>query len=461
MAPLYLSLISLGVILFPTLGVGALLVDRFVSRIYSEKRITGIVSFCLGLSCLCSLLLTFIALHTGQQIEVTVIPLFGHEGIPLFLDSLSLPFVVVSTSLSWLVSLFSKPYLHRESGHYRFFLLLLGFVSAILLVFMSKNLHGVFIGWEVVGLASTLLISFFYSDCKTVKSGLTAFFSYRAADVGLVLALIIGHKLGHTSFSAVGEGHSITGASVTLFSLGILWASLGKSSQYPFVRWLPRAMEGPTPSSAIFYGAISVHAGVYLMLRTLLSVEVSPIVALLMGASGVFTAFYGTLLGRIQSDVKSSLAYASMAQVGLMFLEMGIGLRDFVVLHFVGHAVLRTYQLLHAPAAFQVHGGLERLHLAPLECPGGLYQRLIPRKVQLFLYRVSFKETTYRGCHSFGSLALLRFLSEKAWSFEHGLTFLATEGSRRLLIASSPRRTSASRPSLVAPSIKSHIGGVQ
>lgn len=457
MVPTYLSYIATLLLVAPTLGIVGLLLTR-LSGSYSEKRITAIVSWALGTSLMCSTSVSLFMLVTGAgEISLAQVSLFGHRPLELFVDMLSLPFVMVTTFLSWLVALFSKPYLHRERGHYRFFLLLLSFVSAILLVFTSRDLHGVFIGWEIVGLTSALLIAFFFNDPKTVKNGLTAFLSYRVSDMGLVLALVVAHSLSSDAFSSFGKAPSMIGAGSLLFTFAVLFACCGKGSQYPFVRWLPRAMEGPTPSSAIFYGAISVHAGVYLMLRVLISVEPLPVVSLVMVAIGGCTALYATLLGRIQSDVKSALAYASMAQVGLMFLEMGAGLRWFVVLHFVGHAILRTYQLLHAPAAFQIHEGLERLEMSPLKNPGGVFERCIPVRVQEALYGVALTETTYGPAHSFGSMQLLRLLADEARKLDHAITFFATEGCRKMLIVSSPRRGAAAdeQSSFVPTSVNS------
>jgi len=453
MVPTYLSYIATLLLLAPALGIVGLLLSRTFGS-YSEKRITAIVSSSLGWSLVCSASVFILMLLSGaDEVSLTQISLFGHRPLELFVDMLSLPFIMVTTFLSWLVALFSKPYLHREKGHYRFFLLLLSFVSAILLVFTSRDLHGVFVGWEIVGLTSALLIAFFFNDPKTVKNGLTAFLSYRVSDMGLVLALVVSHSLSGDAFSPFGGAPSMVGAGSLLFTLAVLFACCGKGSQYPFVRWLPRAMEGPTPSSAIFYGAISVHAGVYLMLRVLSSVEPSLVVSMVMIVIGGATALYATLLGRIQSDVKSGLAYASMAQVGLMFLEMGIGLRSFVVLHFVGHAILRTYQLLHAPAAFQVHEGLERLEMSPLKNPGGAFERCVPVRVQEALYEAALKETTYGLTHSFGLMHLLRLLADEARRLEHAVTFFATEGCRKMLIVSSPRKgATADEQSAFVPS---------
>jgi hypothetical protein len=159
----------------------------------------------------------------------------------------------------------------------------------------------------------------------------------------------------------------------TAIVVACLISAIGKSAQFPFGRWLPKAMEGPTPSSAIFYGGLSVHAGMYLMLRVASVYGLPHSVAVCMGLIGLFSVWYATIVGRIQSDAKSMLAYASMAQVGLMFVEVALGFYSLAIFHFVSHAMLRTYQLLNAASvmhdryAFEHVLGRDRVSFHPVE----------------------------------------------------------------------------------------------
>jgi hypothetical protein len=146
-------------------------------------------------------------------------------------------------------------------------------------------------------------------------------------------------------------------------------------------------MEGPTPSSAIFYGAISVHLGPYLLLRATPILEANALVAGAVIAVGILTALHGTFVGRVQTDIKSALAYASMTQVGLIFVEIGLGLRFIALTHIVSHAALRSLQILRSPSLLHEHHHLEQAMGGALPKTGGHLERLIPRALQPWLYR--------------------------------------------------------------------------
>lgn|GEM_PF-6196276 len=170
----------------------------------------------------------------------------------------------------------------------------------------------VYIGWELIGLTSALLISFFAFRKQTVSNSLRAFWAYRVTDSGILVATLLAMHHGIEGFAQQVNEHPHMA-----IVLGCLLSAVGKSAQFPFGRWLPKAMEGPTPSSAIFYGGLSVHAGMYLMLRASQVYGLPTPVVVAMVVIGVFSVWYATLVGRIQSDAKSMLAYASMAQVGV------------------------------------------------------------------------------------------------------------------------------------------------
>lgn len=265
----------------------------------------------------------------------------------LRLDSLALPFILATTSLGAIVAVFSKNYLWRDPGHGRFFLLVVFFTIGMVLVSAGDSFQMIFIGWEVIGLSSALLISFFFERPSTSDAALRAFWVYRVSDVGLlVLAMLVGEVVFTSRVGA--DPLALEGALVWLVPILVLVAAAPKSAQFPFSAWLPRAMEGPTPSSAIFYGGLSVHAGLFLVLRASKQFMMPWWFFVLLAIMGLVTAIYGSLLARVQPDIKSSLAYASMTQVGVMFVEVALGFRTLVVLHFIGHACVRTYQILSA-----------------------------------------------------------------------------------------------------------------
>ena len=214
-------------------------------------------------------------------------------------------------------------------------------------------------GWELLGLSSMLLIGFFHDRTFPVRNALRAFTVYRVCDIGLLTGTVLMHHYAHTSdfLQAFGAdswpsgSDSHFGPGASLIALCMLWAACGKSALFPMGSWLPRAMEGPTPSSAIFYGALSVHAGAYLLLRMSPLLAHAPVARAAIVLVGAATALHGQLVERVQSDVKSQLAYATITQVGVIFVEIGLGLPRLALFHLVAHALLRTLQLLRAPNA--------------------------------------------------------------------------------------------------------------
>src|SRR5260370_38492485 len=269
-----------------------------------------------------------LALAGGGAGVVMVGHWFGVGGyhFPLVLlgDRLSLPFMGLTVVLSGLIGQFSATYLHRERGFLRFFLLLHLFAFGSLLAFAAGSFDLLVAGWEMVGITSVLLIAFFQQRTAPVENGLRVFAVYRASDIGLLVGVFAMHHWAGTA-SFAGGLPQLTGAQAVIVCLLLLLAAAGKAAQVPFSGWLPRAMEGPTPSSAIFYGAISIHAGAYLLLRVQPMLAQSGLASAMVIAISVATAIHGTMSGRASADAKTSLAYASLTQVGLAFVEIGLG----------------------------------------------------------------------------------------------------------------------------------------
>lgn len=277
--------------------------------------------------------------------------------IQFYYDEITAVFSIVGALLFFLVATFSKYYMHRDQGYKRFFNTILLFAAGYNFIILSGNFETLFIGWEIKGLCSFLLIAFYRNRYLPVKNALKTVSNYRISDISLMLAMWMMHHLTHQniSFTQLGEAKEIavqTGhTSMALFIVCmIILAATVKSAQFPFTTWLPRAMEGPTSSSAIFYGSLSVHIGVFFLLRThpfwedMLWAKISIIV---IGAS---TAVVATLIARVQPTVKTQIAYSSAAQIGLMFIETALGFHWLVLIHFAGNAFLRTYQLLVSPS---------------------------------------------------------------------------------------------------------------
>jgi NAD(P)H-quinone oxidoreductase subunit 5 len=312
----------------------------------------------------------------------------GQYQFPLVLmaDRLSLPFLGMTVVLSGLIGQFSATYLHRDRGFLRFYLLLHLFAFGSLLAFAAASFDLLIGGWEVVGITSVLLIAFFQQRPAPVENALRVFTIYRASDIGLLVGVFAMHQWAGTA-SFAGGFPQLTGTRATIVCLLLLFAAAGKAAQVPFSGWLPRAMEGPTPSSAIFYGAISIHAGAYLLLRAQPLLAHAAVASALVIVVGVLTAIHGTIVGRASADAKTSLAYASLTQVGVVFVEIGIGWTWVPVIHTLGHATVRTLQFLRAPSMLHDYHQMHSAAGGELTPTGRHLQEFFPERFQLWLYR--------------------------------------------------------------------------
>jgi NADH:ubiquinone oxidoreductase subunit 5 (subunit L)/multisubunit Na+/H+ antiporter MnhA subunit len=309
-----------------------------------------------------------------------------HFPLVLMADPLSVPFLALATVLSGLIGQFSATYLHRESGFLRFFLLLHLFAFGSLLAFAAGSFDLLAAGWEMVGITSVLLIGFFHQRRAPVENGLYVFGIYRACDIGLLVGIFAMHHWAGTA-SFAGGFPALTGARALIVCLLLLLAASGKAAQVPFSGWLPRAMEGPTPSSAIFYGAISIHAGAYLLLRAQPLLAQSRLASALVILIGATTAIHGTIVGRASADAKTSLAYATLTQVGIILIEIGLGWRWIAIAHILGNATVRTMQYLRAPSMLHDYHQMHSAVGGELSPTGTQIEEMLPARVQLWLYR--------------------------------------------------------------------------
>lgn len=336
----------------------------------NENAIAGIAITTMGLQLVGLLFFIITWISNGSNILDIKHFTFYKEGnveifIDLFFDKITAVFAFVGTLITFLVAIFSRFYLHRDSGFKRFFSTLLLFFFAYSIIIFSGNFETLFVGWEFLGITSFLLIIFYRDRYLPVKNGLKTISLYRFADVCLILALWMSHHLWHENITFLKlndldlvalhiEEHSYYASFILVM---IVIAASIKSAQFPFSSWLPRAMEGPTTSSAIFYGSLSAHIGVFLLLRTYPYWETILSIKVLIIAIGLITAIVGTLIARVQSSVKTQIAYGSIAQIGLMFVEVAMGWHFLALVHFTGNAFLRTYQLLVSPSVlgYMIH----------------------------------------------------------------------------------------------------------
>ncbi len=338
----------------------------------STQAILTKVSVIAGLSAAISILIIMLASgvrHVPIELGhwVSIGPEEFHFHLKFVFDRLSVPFVILSYVLCGTVGAFASVYLHREPGYRRFFLQYALFFLGMVVSSLAGTIETLFFGWELVGLSSALLVAFFHGRPGPVRNGLRVWGTYRIADAAfLVAALTMHHLTGAGDFDLLmGSGPWPEGVAAIgpwpalIVGLLLLLAAAGKSGMVPFSGWLPRAMEGPTPSSAVFYGALSVHLGVYLLLRVSPLLDVSMPLRVVVIAMGVLSAAFGALAARVQNDVKNALAFASLTQIGIITIEIGLGLRYIALIHMIGHASLRTLQLLRAPSVLKDHQMLE------------------------------------------------------------------------------------------------------
>ena len=312
-------------------------------------------------------------------------------------DKITAVYLIVGSFLTFLVTTYCRYYLHRESGYKRFFLTVQFFFIGYNITIFSGNLETLFIGWEILGISSFLLIAFYRDRYLPVKNAIKVFSIYRVGDVGIILAMWMAHHLFHgniTFFQLQNEmfvnqhleTHSVIGIFISLM---ILVSAAAKSAQLPFSSWLPRAMEGPTPSSAIFYGSLSVHIGAFLLLRTFPFWEHQTSVRVVIAILGLSTSIITTLIARVQSSIKSQIAYSSIAQIGLIFIEISMGWDDLALIHFAGNAFLRTYQLLVSPSVVSYLIKEQFYNFTPRALT---IEDTWPKRIEYSIYLLSLKE---------------------------------------------------------------------
>ena len=328
-----------------------------------------------------------------------------HFNVKFVFDRLSLPFLVLIFCLCGTVGAFTTRYLHRDPGYTRFFVFYSIFLLGMVVSAVAGTIEILFFGWELVGLSSALLVAYFHERVNPVRNGHRVWIIYRIADAAFLVAAIVLHTLvGSGDFSLLmGSGvwpdsqATLNHQEILIVGLLLLVAVAGKSALVPFSGWLPRAMEGPTPSSAVFYGALSVHLGTYLLLRVEPILEGSLLLTVAVCALGLVTAVYATLAGRVQSDVKTALAFASLTQVGVIVFEIGMGWNYLALVHTLGHACLRTLQLLRAPTVLHDFHQMANAVGGHLKAGNPGDKALISEKARLRLYRFSLERGYFEG----------------------------------------------------------------
>jgi NADH-quinone oxidoreductase subunit L len=272
--------------------------------------------------------------------------------IGLLFDPLSAAFVLLITGVGALIHVYSVGYMAHDPARRRFFAYLNLFVAAMLLLVLGNSYLALYVGWEGVGLASYLLIAFWYYRPAAATAAKKAFIMNRVGDVGLALAIFLMFaQLGTTSFAGVlGGAGALSGGVVTAMGLLLLLGACGKSGQFPLQAWLPDAMEGPTPVSALIHAATMVTAGVYLIARSAPIYDVAPTARAVVLGVGAVTLLIGAIAGCAFDDIKKVLAYSTVSQIGYMFLAVGLGPVGYVagLAHLFAHGFFKAGLFLGA-----------------------------------------------------------------------------------------------------------------
>ena len=416
-----LDILGKTVVVVPVVLVAALGLPTLVGRPLAEHVISRLVqvAMTLGLLAACGVLALMLAtgnrhvsIEMGHWVKVEPSDHANaaadsessaqgqshfHFAFKFVFDRLSVPFVILTFLLCSVIGAFASKYLHREPGFNRFFVLYALFALGMVLASLAGTIETLFTGWELVGISSALLVAFFQERPATVQNGQRVWVVYRLSDAALLLAAIVLHHMrGAGDFDALlgatppwPNGVAALGSAEALVVGGLLlFAAAGKSALVPFSGWLPRAMEGPTPSSAIFYGALSVHLGAFLLLRVCPILERSIWLSGAVVVLGLTTAIFAAISARAQADVKSALSLAALTQVGLIVAEIGLGLRYLALVHILGHACLRTLQFVRASSILQDFRAMEDAIGSPLaRRPRGL--AWLPAAWESRLYRLA------------------------------------------------------------------------
>jgi NAD(P)H-quinone oxidoreductase subunit 5 len=345
-----------------------------IQRPLPERLVDRLTKFHVAMGLVATLGILGIMIGTSHPMEVLDLGNFVEIGqehfhfhLEFIFDRLSIPMVLMTFVLVGVIGSFANIYLQGDAGYYRFFVCFSMFLVGLLFAFLAGTIETLFLGWELVGLSSALLIAYFHERTSPVENGLRVWGIYRVADAAfLMAALMMHHWTDQGEFLRMvndqpwpqGTSHLDPLASLSV-GLLLLIAAAGKSGLVPFSGWLPRAMEGPTPSSAVFYGALSIHLGAYLLLRLAPIFADSLVVRVLMFGLGALTAVYAAMTARVQTDIKSALAFSSVCQVGIIVMEIALGFWYLALVHIIGHAFLRSLQLLRAPTLLRDYRTLE------------------------------------------------------------------------------------------------------
>ncbi len=371
--------------LIPVFPLLAVLANGLLGHRYSHGMAHRLAWGSVGLSFLCTIGVFADVMRTGASHEVVAYQwIFGGDlaiNLAYLVDPLTCAWLLVVTGVGFLIHVYSVGYMHGETGFTRFFTYMNLFMVSMLLLVMGNNYLVLFIGWEGVGLCSYLLIGYYYDKISAAKAASKAFVVNRIGDAGFLVAIFLVFSnfktLDYTKvFAQVGQ---LSPDMATAIALCLFIGAVGKSAQLPLHTWLPDAMEGPTPVSALIHAATMVTAGVYMVVRNHAIFDLSPVAMSTVALVGGGTALFAATIGLVQTDIKRVLAYSTVSQLGYMFLGCGIGAYTASVFHVMTHAFFKALLFLAAGSVIHALSGEQDIRKM-----GGLSSR-IPWTHRLFL----------------------------------------------------------------------------
>ena len=378
-APLHLWLI-------PLLPFAGFLLNGILGRRLPKWLVTTVAlvaplaAFCVVLNAAAGFLGFGPSTGSLPYIETCPIPWIDagvlHVNFSFVLDQLSLVMLLVVTGVGFLIHIYSVGYMNDEEGYARYFSFLNLFLFFMTVLVLAGNALVMFVGWEGVGLASYLLIGFYFNKKSAADAGKKAFIVNRIGDFGFLIGMfLLLANFGTLTFSEIaaklGMDPGWNGGVVTVIALCLMLGAAGKSAQLPLYIWLPDAMEGPTPVSALIHAATMVTAGVYMIARTHVLFDHSPFALGVVAVIGAATALFAATIALVQTDIKRVLAYSTISQLGYMFLGCGVAAYSAAIFHLVTHAFFKALLFLAAGAVIHAIGGEQDLRKM-----GGLWKKL-------------------------------------------------------------------------------------
>jgi NADH-quinone oxidoreductase subunit L len=355
--------------LIPALPFLGFVVLAVIGKRMPKRAVAAIGTGSVGMSALISFLIVFYFIPQAKAGGAYVQKLWEWisaggllVSVSLRLDSLSLIMIMVVLFVGFLIHLYSTEYMAEEEGYSRFFAWMNLFVGSMLTLVLADGLLLLYLGWEGVGLCSYLLIGFWYRDPANGRAAIKAFIVTRVGDAAVTIALFIifistGTLEIQSAATRAGVLWPVGSGIAFVVCIFLLLGAMGKSAQFPLQTWLPDAMAGPTPVSALIHAATMVTAGVYLIARTHAFFELAPSVMLLVGVIGAITLLLAGASALFQKDIKRVLAYSTMSQIGYMFLALGVGAFTAAIFHFMTHAFFKALLFLSAGVVINAMGG--------------------------------------------------------------------------------------------------------